>query len=155
MLAPRFSSAAPGLVVVRKTLTESRASTTTVANDAELVLPLAAYQRVSFSFLIYFEGATAAQFKFRLDGPSSPTLFRNRVMYVIPGATANTNAFQTAYANTNISSFTAATGGVLQMFGVLHNGANPGLMAFQWAQNTSDLGATIVYAGSVLQALML
>ncbi len=155
LLIPIYALPPFGLHLRRKLATESRSAVTVVASDADLVFPVAARTNYAFWLQAFFEGPTTGQFKFRLDVPSSPTLFRNRIQYVVPGATNNTNAVQTAAANINIASFSAATGGVMAMNGVLHNGANAGLLAFQWAQNTSDAGATVVLAGSFLQVVQM
>jgi len=40
---------------------------------------------------------------------------------------------------------------VVEFTGTLHNGANAGTFAFQWAQNTSDANVTQVLAGSYME----
>jgi hypothetical protein len=138
---------------VLKRVDETRTSTATVADDGALAAPLPANAKRFIRGTIFFDTAVAADFKWRHNGPAGLALLRLRRHVIIPGATAYSDvAVDTAYSAADIAVAGAGTnGGIVQFDAIIHNGATAGMFAFLWAQNTSDAGATIVRAGSLLE----
>lgn len=139
--------------VVTKTTTETRASTTTLANDAALKFPMLANTKYRFRMYVYFQTGATPDFKFRHSGPASPTLMAVHRTWTQPGGTAFSGvAVDSAYSVADVSPSGANTGvGRVYLEGIIHNGANAGDFVFQWAQNTSDAGNTSVLAGSSVE----
>lgn len=142
-------------VTLTKTVDEARINTAALANDAALQFAMLANSKYRFRALIYFDTTAAADFKYAIAGPTSPALVRIRREHMIPGAAAGTDnttvGLDVAYTASTAVVGTGTTGGFVAMTGIIHNGANAGLFAFQFAQNTAtnDTGA-IVRAGSHL-----
>lgn len=138
---------------VLKTADETTASDTTLSDDAILKFTVAANTKYHFRLVIFYDTPTAADFKYDVNGPASPTLLQLHTRHVAPGATAYAGiAIQTAFAfgPTSITE-TSGTNGCILIDGILHNGANAGTVAFRWAQNTSNGSNTTVRAGSYLE----
>jgi hypothetical protein len=132
---------------------ETRNSDATLANDDELLFTMAAETKYAVRGRIFFDTAAAADFKFALTGPASPTLVRILRKHVDPNAlTTLIIASEVAYtASTAVAGGTGTTGGWVEFDAIIHNGDNEDTFAFQWAQNTSNAGDTIVRAGSYLE----
>lgn len=121
--------------------------------DAALQFAVAAATKYHFRFVIFFDTAAAADFKYDVNGPASPDVVSIHTRSVAPAATAYGGiATQTAFGF-GPTAITAASGtaGVILIDGILHNGANAGTVVFRWAQNTSNGGSTIVRAGSYVE----
>jgi hypothetical protein len=145
-------------VDVFKTSDTTRNSTTTLTADPDLTFTPAANTNYAFEFEIFYTTATAADFKFGIDGPSTPTLFRASVRAIPPdnGGSFNAGAelqMKLAAYETTGQSLTAAsaTDGYIQIIGIIQNGSNSSALAFTWAQNTSNAGDTTVHVGSRLR----
>lgn len=141
------------LVVIFKSADESRNTTTTLADDATLVFPMAANLRYRFTARIWLDTVAAADFKYRHTGPASPASVRIVRQDIAPSATAWENiAVDEAYSSADVVILTAGTtGGYVEFKGVILNGSNAGNFAFKWAQNSSDAGNTTVRAGSYIE----
>ena len=138
--------------VERKQSNETRTSTDTYTDDADLLFGVQASQRYTFRCRVFFDTTAAADFKYQLQGPGSPTLLRYETKHIVPGATAYAGqAVQTAFAQSNAIAGAGTTGGFVEINGILHNGANGGLVSIQWAQNTIDASNTTVLAGSYIE----
>jgi hypothetical protein len=138
---------------VRKTADQTKTSTTALANDTTLQFAMAANTKYAFRCKIHYSTPGGADIKFRHAGPASPSFVHIRRNSIAPGAVALGNiAVDTAYSAADIViTETSGTEGFFEFEGVVHNGANSGTFAIQWAQNTSDAGSTIVRAGSYLE----
>jgi hypothetical protein len=141
-----------------KTTTETRTSTAALAVDAVLKLTMAANTKYELDMTVHMDTVAAADFKFRLSGPSSPTLVRAWMVYYAGPASGGTASpasavrLENTYSAADITILSAAAqlGGYINLKMTIHNGANAGDFEFQWAQNTSDAGNTSVLAGSYL-----
>lgn len=136
---------------INKTTDESTASDTTFSSDSQLQFTMLANSTYHVRGRVLFSTVAAADFKWQLTGPSSPTLVRI-ARRAIGGGDA---AFSAVGVDTAFSTSVAVLGGGAEGFvefdAAIQNGANAGTFAFQWAQNTSDAGNTTVRAGSYLE----
>jgi hypothetical protein len=139
------------LTKVKSTET-ARRSTTTLTADADLKFEMEANVQYQFRAKVYFDSGSTPDFKWRHNGPSSPTLVRiNRRSWPC-GASAWSEAVDTAYSSSDIVlDGSASTGGVIEFEGTITNGSTDGAFEFQWAQNTSDASDTKVLAGSYIE----
>lgn len=137
---------------VMKTADQTKTSTTSLAADTALVMPMQASTKYAIRGRIFIDTVAAADFKWRHVGPASPTLVRVHRRSIIPGGTADQGiAVDTAYSAADLTLVGAGTdGGWIEFDAIIHNGANAGNFEVHWAQNTSDVGSTIVRAGSYL-----
>ena len=138
---------------IEKTADQTRTATVTLAADSALAFSMAANARYLIRLEVWFDTTSAADFKFRHVGPASPTLVRLQRQTIIAGGSAFTNVgVDTAFsaADVTVNSINSG-GGYVSINGIVHNGATAGTFSFQWAQNSSDAGNTIVRAGSYLE----
>lgn len=141
---PTFQDAAGGWTTIIKGGDTSRTTTTTSA-DPDLQFSMAANTNYVIRIVVKINTPAAADFKYGLTGPASPT-------EVFGGQQGNfnvTNNF-TAYPS-NVAILSGLTNGPLMTVELtVQNGANSGTFAFNWAQNSSS-GSTLVKAGSYLE----
>lgn len=129
---------------------ESRTATTILADDDSLAVQVMGGQRYVLRGVIFFDTTAAADFKWALAVPSGSTV-RIASRAIAPSATALSNIqVQTSAGVANAILSGGTTGGVLWIDATVLAGAD-GLVSVQWAQNTSDAGATTVRAGSYLE----
>lgn len=142
-----------GWTTVAKQADEAKTSDATLADDAELVFAMAANTKYMIDLLVLFDTAATPDFKYRHTGPASPTLVRLLRENVVPEATAFSSiAVDEAYSSSDVAlTGSGDLGGLVRITGIVHNGANSGNFAFQWAQNTSNGSAATVRAGSRLR----
>lgn len=141
-----------GPTIVNKVNDQTKTANVTLANDSELTFPVAANTKYRFRVVAFFDTTANADLKFALACPASPTLVRVQRHTIIPAATALSNiGVLTACGASTALTGTGTTGGQIELEGIIHNGANAGIVALQWAQNTSDAGASIMRAGSYLE----
>jgi hypothetical protein len=138
-----------GLTTV-KTANEAKTGTTTLGADDTLKFAVEANRKYRFRAVVFFDTTAAGDFKYRVTGPADPTLVRLLRYCVIPGATALSDiAVDVAFSSSDISEAgSGTTGGCIVIEGIVHNGANAGTVAIEWAPNASDAGNTTVLAGS-------
>ena len=131
----------------------TRTATTTLSADPDLQFSMTASSKYWIRLAAFFDTTAAADFKWRHNGPASPTLIRLLRRWIIPGGTAEAGiAIDTAFSAADLAiTSTGTNGGVVTLEGVVANGLNAGTFSFSWAQNTSDAGNTIVRAGSTLE----
>jgi hypothetical protein len=119
--------------VVKKTSNETR-STTTLSNDAALVLAVSANIRYSVRIRVFISGTGVNHdFKYRITGPASPTY----VQIGFRGAFNGLGALATSAAAFDSSDRLIGANfnnGILEIDVALHNGSNSGTLAFQWAR---------------------
>ena len=149
-------SAAAGWTVVGKSADTSRTATTTLAADPDLKVSMAANTKYRIRGRIFFDTTATGDFKWRHAGPASPTVVRVQRNVIVPAATAFASiAVDVAYSGVDIPmAGTGANGGFVAFDAIIHNGAAAGDFSFLWAQNTSDVGQTIVRAGSYLEVML-
>jgi len=139
---------------------ETIQSDETLNMDSQLRFNAASNANYEFEFSIWYDTVTAADFRFGLNGPASPTRVYAHADILVPDdvsttpASSNTtHAALRAYETSGIiiTSATQTTAGHVYMNGILHNGANAGAFGFTWAQGTSTAGNTTVLACSWLR----
>lgn len=130
----------------------------TVTNSATLVtvptftIGVGKYERVLFRYNIFYTTTADGDFKYRVDVPASPTLYRMVPELIVPAATSvTTPGLITAEADgTGLAA--SGTDGWLRITGMLNNGANAGEIVFQFAQNTATSAqSAVVRAGSFVE----
>ena len=153
VLASFQTQSPPGVIVpVVKKSSTTRTGTTVLADDPELSFPVVANGRYVFSFRVFFDTSAAGDFKCTLNGPASPVAVRFMRQAIAAGAAAWSGVgVTTVWGGALAVAGTGTTGGYIEGYGIFENGPNAGNVAFQWAQNTSDVGNTTVLRGSVLQ----
>jgi hypothetical protein len=130
----------------------------TVTNSATLVtvpqltIPIGANERVLLRYNIQFNATAAGDFKYFVDAPASPTLFRQGAISVDPAGAVAGGAILTAESNTASVVSASAGGGLLLLNVIVANGTTAGNITFSFAQNTATASeAAIVRAGSYLE----
>jgi hypothetical protein len=131
----------------------SRTSTTTLANDPDLTLAVAANCTYVFDMYLDFEGDTTGNgdLKWKWAVPASTTMRFGIAYSTTSPAVSVSNSF------TQASTVSAASNGAgtlqgLSARGTIVTSAAAGNVVLQWAQNTSSGTATIVHAQSHLYA---
>lgn len=129
----------------------------TVTNSATLVtvpqltIPVAANERVIFRATIFYTSTATGDFKYRVDVPASPTLYRLATENIASDVTAEVTSVLTTEAD-SAALLTSGTDGVIQLSGILQNGTTAGSIIFQFAQNTATASqSAVVRAGSFLE----
>lgn len=139
--------------VVIKPATTGRASTTTLANDPDLVFALAASASYAISGVIFYDGATASasDIKWTFTVPSGSS-----GQYSVPHQNLS-GQYTGVFASNWTDNLTANTNGVgsimtMPIQGILQTAGSSGNLTFQWAQNTSNPTNTHIDAQSYLVA---
>ena len=137
---------------VKKTADQTKTSNAGLANDTDLQFSMLAATKYTIRGRIFFDTAATPDFKWAISGPASPTLVRIRRQWIVPSGTAYAGiAIDTAAtASQSITTTSGTNGGWVEFEAIWHN-LNAGTFAVQWAQATSDVGATTVRAGSYLE----
>lgn len=153
-VADLFSAAEP--VFKRKTADQSVTNSTTLVNDTELFLSVAANRTyVIDSFLIY-DGAGATAFKLAFTGPSGATFdwWQDGNSGGNSAASGTTWWGYNQIGTTNSTYGAAGAGSKLacRPAGILIVGANAGTFQLQFAQGSSSATATHLFTGSCLWA---
>lgn len=134
--------------MITKITDETTNTDVTLSNDAKLLFPVLANTKYWFKFRIHYDTPTAADFKFDINGPGTPTLVDYITKVFAPGSVSPVHTRQTAFAVSIQVLETSGTRGYIEVDGILHNGANAGNVTFRWAQDTSNASNTTVRAGS-------
>jgi len=131
---------------------ESRASTSDVADDAELFFPMEQNESYTFEIILMAGWTDTNSIRFTLVGPAGAV-----------GAFGIENPYPVYYPGDRESFFydsgrklgevlvfsdTENGGWTFVIKGAVLNGATPGNLMFQWALKNSDTEPTTVYAGS-------
>jgi hypothetical protein len=141
------------MVFIVKDADQVRRSNVTLAADSSLRFIMAADASYCFRCVMFFDSDPAADFKWRTSGPASPTKVRIQRQNIGCGDTAPSDiAVDTAYSSSDISvACSSATGGWIELEGVITNGSTEGYFEVHWAQETSDASDTTVLKGSFIQ----
>lgn len=137
---------------VVKASDENCISDATLNNDSALLFTMAASTKYIFRGVIFFDTPAAADFKFGLNGPASPSVVRmTYTTQEAAGGPVTTDAIS-AYETSGIGiTGSGTTGGYVIINGIIHNGANAGDVHFSWCQNTSTASNTTVRAKSYIE----
>lgn len=123
---------------------------TTLVDIPQLEINVDAYERVLFRFNVFYNTAAAADFKYQVAIPGSPTVYRQLTEGMAPDDTAVDLALATSSAAVALTG-AANANGFVRITGVLVNGANAGQITLQFAQNSANASDTTVYAGSFME----
>jgi hypothetical protein len=137
--------------IKRKVADESTALNSGFLNDNELFVAVAANTNYSIRGRVFFDSAATPDFKWKIDGPASPTRVRVFRQYILNGATGWTGVTIDTNYTAAIATTGTGTAGLVDFEVMLNNGANSGFVIFQWAQNTSSVSSTTVHKGSYLE----
>lgn len=126
----------------------SRVTTTTLANDPDLLVSVAASAWYWIDCVLTYEGSTqgSSDLKYAWSVPTGTTMACQQEGITTAGAS-------TAGFARGVSGGTAGTSGAgnqwtMRISGTVKTSTTPGTLVLQWAQNTSNGVATIVHAGS-------
>ena len=139
-----------GWVSLSKSADETRSANAVLAADAVMQFPMLASTNYRIHGVIFFDTSAAADFKYDLNGPASPTLVRGVRVDCIAGGTPAARVVDVAAVGSTSLAGAGTTGGFLRLEFVWQNGVNAGQWSFRWAQDTSDASNTTVRAGSFL-----
>jgi len=131
---------------VVKKANETRAATTTLTDDSELVIALSADKTYGFILIFFFKTEAANDIKITFTGPTGSDGDYNTVRNIVGGYPINNKTFTTsvAFDGTGGNSWAFA-------FGKVDVADTAGNLALQWAQNIlSGVASTIVNSGSTL-----
>ena len=140
--------------IVEKPSDQSLSSNTTLTNDNNMAVTLAANEVWHFRWNVAFnEAGVNAGYAFSVGGPSAPTnvRFNFTVWNGNTGLAIDGNSI-TAFG-TSVNLALANTGDhILLVEGTVENGSNAGSVVLQFAQKVSDSGAITIKRGSSLVA---
>ena len=139
-------------LAVVKPADTSRNTTITVTNDPDLQFTAASGASYWLHGTIEYKGGTSgsSDIKFQINAPTGATGFVN-ITYITTSIVGSTDNVQ---VNVNHSAGTNTTANVepLTFSGVITTAGTSGIVAFAWAQNTSNGTNTTVIAGSAMIA---
>jgi hypothetical protein len=138
-------------IVIAKLTDESRNTTTTLADDNTLLVPMLASTNYYIKFFIQIYVHEAADFKYAFTVPASG-FFRSMKRTVAQHTTITTDII-TAIPGSTALTTTTSNYGFIELEGQYANGVNAGNFAFQWAQNTSNGNNVSVIGGSMVSYL--
>lgn len=129
----------------------SRSTTTTLAADPHLVLPLEANATYDLDLDIAYNGNTngSGDLKFGFSGPSGYTMAFGAWLVSIPAGVSSSGGNQ----GTTLVSGSAGTGTPLaaKVHGTVSTSSTAGSLTLLWAQNTSNGTATTLTTGSKMR----
>ena len=127
-------------------------SSTTLVNDADLVIPVAANSTYDIAVQLFFTAASGGDLKWTFTVPSGAT-FEYQPLHNEGGGTGLTNSTQ---GNSDSDTVTAAGAGgtieAVRMTGTLTVLGTGGNLQLRWAQNTSNGTSTTMRAKSYMVA---
>jgi hypothetical protein len=141
-------------LIIRKPSDESVVSNITPQNDDHLKMTVGANEVWQCHWALIYDAGTAGDMRLTFTFPSG------RIDFSAIGADSSGTATFRRW-NTATSPATpldlVGPGGVIcfDLFGVFANGATPGDLQLQWAQNTSSGTATVMKANSTLWGVQL
>lgn len=136
---------------VMKTATQTRTSTTTYTDDDTLKFSMLANTTYAVRIKVIATGNASADLKSKINGPASPTAVRGLKRRTV--GTAEALEMCGDYSDTETTEAMVPTSPpvMIEFDFVIENGANTGVLAFQWAQAVSNIGATNIHKGSYLE----
>jgi hypothetical protein len=139
-------------LVAYKTANESVTSSTTLQNDDELFVSLAATAVYTLDMFILFDGSSTGDIKWKFTFPAGVTF--NLIDLHESTPTVNNNANMAIFNQTETHALGCnGAGTFLPIFhtGIVTTTGTAGTLQLQWAQNTSNATATRVIAGSYMR----
>lgn len=140
-----------------KSADEVRTNSTTLTADAELFVPLLAGAIYLGDLLLFYDAATAGDFKISLDVPAGATI-RGSTQALLTSATGVPTTISGGSVNASGASLTRNAGGVgvgtpaeLRARFVVRMGGTAGNIALSWAQVTGDASNFSVFTDSMLR----
>lgn len=136
-----------------KTATETITNDDTLTLDASLQFAVVSGKVYEFEFYVHYDSVAAADFKFALSGPASPTFLHYFTLGQTPDITATTAQGCAVRVDFDVSislTHAANTAGFIFGRGICTPSAD-GTIGFSWAQNTSNGGNTSVLWGSYVK----
>lgn len=127
-------------------------SNTTLADDSDLQLSVAANATYAMTSILKYEASTTGDISTQWVGPTGATAV-GAVTALLSTATSDANLYVVGYALSDIHAAGGRGSGVpraMQFVGTVTTAGTSGTMKLQWAQFASDSTATILYAGSYL-----
>jgi hypothetical protein len=129
-------------VIVVKTADEVRTSSAVLANDSQLLVPIGANENwVAHAVIEVTVGSATPDIQLQWAGPAG-----SAGRYVEVYNIASDSAIGTP------NTFGMTTRAIMSFDIIIQNGATPGNLAFQWAQNTSSTDHTTIKKGSAVYA---
>lgn len=146
-------SGVTSLKFVRKTSTETVNGSDVLQNDDELLMAMAANEVVAFVGVLFYASGATPDFKAAFTIPSGTIIWGWAGNSI--ASTADALAYSTVSAASGSALAIGGSGGTASamIVGLAANGATPGNLQLQWAQNTSNASNTQVVAGSWLACL--
>jgi hypothetical protein len=144
--------------IVLKTANEVVNNSSTLQNDNELLIAVAANDKLLVKIHLEYDSDAAADFKVAFTGPAASAfqwaypnnIFVNSLLTVTRGS-ALTLADESTSGATGIG---AGTHNFIDVIGTFVNGANAGTFQLQWAQSAATGSDTTLYGpGSWLEAM--
>ena len=128
-------------------------STSAFTNDPDLQFTIASGASYWIHGTIEYKGSvnTNSDLKFQINAPTGATGFVNITYITLSGLNGSTDNLQ---VNTNHTAGTNTTSNIepLTFSGVINTAGTSGILAFQWAQNTTNATATTLMTGSAMIA---
>lgn len=134
-----------------KTGDTSRASTTTLAADPDLAVPVIANAVYGVSLYVAHTYDPACDFKFSWSGPAGSTMTNWTADWRTTDGVEVSGAFASLGTTVPITSASGSFTQPVWAHGLLVIGGTAGTLALTWAQNTSSVNPAIVRAGSMLR----
>lgn len=133
-----------------KTVNETVSNSSTLQNDDELFVSVAASLTYKVELSILYEAGSAADYKWALTFPSGT--FSYRFIHLTSGGSFTQLSSSSYTSGTGVSAGGAGigTGIGLALVGVLVMGVTAGTLQYQWAQNTPTVENTATWAGSLM-----
>lgn len=143
----------PGWLYVRKTADQSVTSSTSLVDDNQLLLSVAANAVYELRMLIIYTAASAGDLNMTFTGPASATLDWN--VGGLSGTSGTSPDGVTWWGANTIGGNDSVNGGgatnmAARPYGILITAGTAGTFKFRWAQAASSGTATTVKTGSVM-----
>lgn len=142
-------------VYAYKSTTESVTSSTTLQNDDELVIAMAASSKYAFEGVLFYDGSTAGDFKAAFTVPSGATISWSAAAPIsgtAPPASYNSLAATASAGALNFACIASGTTQAMHFRGAVAVSTTSGNLQLQWAQVGSSATATRVFLRSHLKA---
>lgn len=135
------------IIVVKKTIDETKANDNTPSLDSELLYPLLANKSYYFEITFFYSGSSAYDLSYTFELPTDCEL--NRVSSTF---TASSNSLVNESTITNVPILAGQTRFVTS-FGYLNNNSNIGNFGLKWSQQTSGPIGSIIHKNSILKII--
>lgn len=138
-----------------KTSNESVTSSTTLQNDDQLVLPVAANAKYTFEMFLVYDGAGAGLGDLKRDFTGPAGIVMNYANYGPNNSGAGLTQYDvvmdTLSGVSRVLGTNGATAMTAQPKGYVATSGTAGNLQFRWAQNVSSATATRVLVGSFMK----